>query len=308
MIYTDTRNLQSSVTMAPAGAGAAALPRDRVPASSAANATRAPLTYVDSRAEAPVVIVPPAGHGDVERTGRYREVDVTIHDGRHSGEAYHLDTHGFEMVPHDTALPYFTDDDAIRRWYYPEMTNLLATATGALRVVVFDHNVRRAAAPGSEDGQTRRPVRNVHNDYTLTSAPRRARQVLEGEAALLDGRRFALINVWRPIIGPVETAPLALLDARSYAPEDLVKTELRYPGRTGEIYELAHNDRHHWVTFPAMEADEALLIKGYDSLDDGRALLAPHTAFDDPASPPGAAARYSIEVRALAIYGLVDDR
>ncbi len=51
-----------------------------------------------------------------------------------------------------------------------------------------------------------------------------------------------------------------------------------------------------------MDRNEALLIKGYDSLDDGRARFALHTAFDDPTTPPNAAPRESIEVRALVFF------
>ena len=51
-----------------------------------------------------------------------------------------------------------------------------------------------------------------------------------------------------------------------------------------------------------MGADEAVLIKGYDSADDGRARFTPHTAFDDPTTPPGAPPRESIEVRTFAFF------
>ena len=35
---------------------------------------------------------------------------------------------------------------------------------------------------------------------------------------------------------------------------------------------------------------------------DGRARFTPHTSFDDPATPPGAAPRQSIEARSLAFF------
>jgi hypothetical protein len=40
----------------------------------------------------------------------------------------------------------------------------------------------------------------------------------------------------------------------------------------------------------------------YDSQKHGRARFVPHTAFDDPATPPGAAPRESIEARAFAFF------
>ncbi len=144
-------------------------------------------------------------------------------------------------------------------------------------------------------------MRRVHNDYTEASAPRRLADLL-GPGAEPTGRRFAVINVWRPIRGPVQTAPLALADAQSVEPRDIVAADLVYPDRTGEIYYATYNPGHRWVYYPRMDRSEAILIKGYDSLDDGSARFALHTAFDDPTTPPNAAPRESIEVRALVFF------
>jgi hypothetical protein len=45
-----------------------------------------------------------------------------------------------------------------------------------------------------------------------------------------------------------------------------------------------------------------VLIKCYDSLDDGRARFTAHTAFDDPTTPADAPPRESIEVRTLVFF------
>lgn len=212
-----------------------------------------------------------------------------------------LDREGFALTRHETAVQDFEDEAEIEAVYYPEVEALLKVATGASRVVVFDHNLRRDAVDASRTGKCRPPVRQVYNDYTERSAPRRLADLLGADAAAAV-RRFAVVNVWRPIKGPVETAPLALADTRSVAPEDFVAVDLVYPDRTGEIYHAAWSSRHRWVYYPRMDRNEALLIKGYDSLDDGRARFALHTAFDDPTTPPNAAPRESIEVRALVLF------
>jgi len=124
--------------------------------------------------------------------------------------------------------------------------------------------------------------------------PARAAELLEG--------RHAVINVWRPLHRPVEQAPLAVCDAQSIAPEDLVATDLIYRDRLGEVYSLTYNPRHRWFYYPTMTPSEVLLIKTYDSLEDGRARFTAHTAFDDPNTPPDAAPRESIEVRSLVFY------
>ena len=100
----------------------------------------------------------------------------------------------------------------------------------------------------------------------------------------------------------MESAPLALADASSVPAEDVIAADLIYADRVGEIYYAAYNPDHRWVYFPRLERDEALLIKGYDSADDGRAQFSLHTAFDDPTSPEDAAPRESIEVRALVVF------
>ena len=131
-------------------------------------------------------------------------------------------------------------------------------------------------------------------DYTEKSGPQRVKDLLgEPEAARLaaSGARIVQINVWRPIRGPVERSPLALADASSVRPEDLIATDQVFPGRVGEIYHLAHNPSQRWYYAPRMTVDEVLLIKGWDSLDDGRAPFTPHGAFDLPDTPERIAPR-----------------
>jgi hypothetical protein len=128
------------------------------------------------------------------------------------------------------------------------------------------------------------------------------RDLMGAEADDLLTRRFAVVNVWRPIVGPVEEKPLALCDARSVATGDWIATDLLYPDRTGEIYYVAHNPAQRWFYFPKIQREVAVLIKCYDSATDGRARFSPHTAFADPNSPASARPRESIELRTLAFF------
>ena len=173
--------------------------------------------------------------------------------------------------------------------------------TGASRVVAFDHNLRLATRAERSESGVQGPVRYAHNDYTEQSGPQRVRDLLGEEAERLLLGRFAVINVWKPIRGPVEQAPLAVCDARTIRPEDFVSTDLRYRDRTGEIYSLRWSPIHTWFYFPRMSADEAMLLKCFDS-EPGRARFTAHSAFDDPGSPPDAPVRESIEVRTLAFF------
>jgi len=271
-----------------------ALDRDRV---------EADLTYLVDTGVKPVTYMPPPAGGEFRRTGSYAPARVPIRNARPIAGAFSLDRQGFSLTRHSTALPAFHDEDRVRRLYDPEMARLVQAETGAARVEVFDHNVRVEGAPDRDADGTRAPVRLVHNDYTAKSGPQRVRDLFDPqEAEALLKKRFAIVNVWRPVAGPVETAPLALADARSVAPLDLAPLDLVYPDRVGEIYNATFSPTHDWYYFPRMERDEAVLIKGYDSATDGRARFTLHTAFDDPTTPTGAAPRHSIEVRTIAFF------
>jgi hypothetical protein len=229
---------------------------------------------------------------------------VTIRDARPLAAAgeLSLDKSGFERIEHRSALSDFSDDAAIRSLYYDESAQVLLKATGAEKVVVFDHTLRDSLNGSRTTSSLREPVRRVHNDQTFVSGPRRVRDHLPAdEAAQRIKHRFAIINLWRPL-DVVEQLPLALCDARSIAANDLVPSDLVYKDKVGETFSFTHNPAHRWYYFPKLRPDEALLLKIYDSRDDGTARLTAHTAFEDPTTPDGAAPRRSIELRALVFW------
>ena len=229
---------------------------------------------------------------------------VDISDGRN--EELSLERNGFELVEHRTAVRSFFDADELKAVYYREVETLIQARSGAARVVVFDHTLRSGSDEEREARQIREPVLSAHNDYTEWSGPQRVREIMGDEAEGLLARRFAIIQVWRAAYNsaaePIAANPLALADARSVAPEDLLVAERRYPHRVGQTYRLKYSARHRWFYFPRMRRDEALVFMVYDSEMDGRARFTPHTSFDDPATPSGAPPRQSIEARALAFF------
>jgi len=242
------------------------------------------------------------GETDVRSGGKSDPHRVTIRNGRRHAGDFTLERNGFHFVHHDTAVGDFLDEVEVRQTYYTEMEALVKAESGASRVVVFDHTLRTADDAMRAERKIREVVSRVHNDYTEWSGPQRVRDLLPEEAAELLRRRFAIIQVWRPIRYPVETFPLAICDARSLSPENLVVSERRYPHRVGQTYAVTYNPEHRWYWFPRMRRDEALVFKVYDSLTDGRARWTAHTAFPDPTSPPDARPRESIEIRTLAFF------
>ncbi|HVZ09160.1 CmcJ/NvfI family oxidoreductase [Rhodopila sp.] len=264
----------------------------------------AALHYTAASAERPFTYTfdPPAG---TKRTNIVQDTRlVPIHDLRPIAGTLELDRGGFVLLHAPTAMGDFGDEDAIRRYYYPETERLIAEATGASRVFIFDHTVRRRVH-GAEDrsaGTPRQPATRVHVDHTEKSGAQRVRDFF-GDAAeeLLKGR-VQVINLWRPIRGPLRDAPLALCDTRSVGPDDLVASDLIYRDRVGEIYSVRFNPAHRWFYVPEMQRDEALLLKCYDSATDGRSRFMPHSAFEDPTAPADVLPRESIEIRSLVFH------
>ncbi|KUI64897.1 putative acetylxylan esterase A [Cytospora mali] len=275
-----------------------------------------------------------------ERTERKRSV-ANIRDAIANGTEFGIDISGFAVYHYPSKVrpeDFLTSDDSeVRKNYYAEVEQLLREklGPGLRKVAIFDHTVRK-----HDPGAPRQPVQQVHVDQTPKAAEARVRRHLPAEEAdeLLKGR-YQLINVWRPIGYPASDFPLAVVDWRTTAPQDLVKVDLLYPTRNrglgdgnddrgkeilpdpekakdttgyevkGETYSVAPNETHKFYYMKDMSPDEAMFIKCFDSGSqghpngrDGIAQLTPHTAFIDPATPKDAKGRQSIEVRCLVFY------
>lgn len=255
----------------------------------------------------PLVYIPSKGGGDeTTHVGNFSLHKVRIHDGRRHKTAASLDVEGFQLVRQTTGVRDFHDRDQVESVYHAEVKALLADTMGATRVEIFDDTLRSAALERQREQAIREPASIVHNDYTAGSGLKRLRDHFSNEPAeaeaLLQGR-FAIVNVWRSIAGPVYNHPLALCDASTVAKEDLVAVERRADERIGEIQLALHNPQQRWYYFPEMRMDEAVLIKTFDSRTEGVARFTLHTAFEDPGAPSDAPARESIETRCLVFFG-----
>lgn len=275
------------------------------------NHVTAPLAYLGASAGPVEHRIYPPGSGIPTTRPPIDYQPMPIYDARAISDRLSLDECGIELRRHRSAVTDFYDETAVRTQYYPEVEAFMRAATGATAVLMFDHNTRSAVRAERGDRGVRMPVDAVHNDYTEQSGPRRAREILEaaGRTDLL-GRRVAFINVWRPIVGPVQDIPLAVCDARSVSPADLVATDIHHfgeddlskPRHSGQIYSIRHNPAHRWFFVSDMQPDEVLLLKCFDSRQDGRARFMPHTGFRNPACPPAFIPRESIEARTLAVF------
>ncbi|MSP42909.1 MAG: methyltransferase [Alphaproteobacteria bacterium] len=264
----------------------------------------APVQFAPVSRVAQIVIVTQPGIDQPTPREAYVRHDVAIHNARPIADRLHLDREGFSFMRRETAVSDLYDDEAVRRTYYPEMEKLITEVTGASRVIVFDHTQRIDDAELRAKTKRRPPAGYVHNDFTATSAAQRVRDLLprdEAEARLR--KRYASINVWRPIKGPVRTAPLLICGYGDLADEDLITVERHYPdGRIGRIYNVAYNPSQRWYYFPDMERDEFVLLKCFDSLTDGTARWTAHGSFQPPGLPAGTPPRESIEIRTLLFF------
>jgi hypothetical protein len=254
----------------------------------------APFNYV----EAPPAGQPPRNFGNFD-------VKAVVHDIRGKESDYTLDKDAFMVVSNlpESAEKTFTDDDSIKANYYPEVEKLLLdNVPGSNKVFIFDHTVRR-----SNPGAPRAPVTRVHIDQTRKSATDRVHHHLPEEAEKLLQGRYRLINIWRPLNGPVQASPLGFASSSTLKDEDLIPVEHRYPDRTGETAGIRYNPEQKWHYLSGMRNDERLFLECFDSdafkegtkVQGGRV---PHTAFQDPRTPIGAPGRESIEIRAL-VFG-----
>ena len=282
-----------------------------VPASAASAATivpqsfagvHAPLSFIRPQDTKPSFHSSALTGGEPKLLFDTEERTVPIADMRPFADSLSVDREGFALLQHRTEVADLYDDQAVKRAYYQEIKALLRREFGDSRIVIFDATRRSDGGAGAPNPDGRRgPASRVHVDYTAKSGPQRVKDFFgESEAArLLDGgNRLVQVNVWRPIRGPVQRSPLALADASTVRPEDLIATDQVFPDRVGEIYHLAYDPDQRWYYAPEMTPDEVLLIKGWDS-DEDRAQFTPHSAFPLPGTTDATPPRESIEIRTL---------
>jgi hypothetical protein len=260
------------------------------------------LSYLEPSGERPWHYMYDRPDGGPQHNCVFANHPAWIADARRSNPS--LEREGFELREAPSAVRDFSDQQHVELLYYPEVAKLALEATGARHAFVFDHQVRRREADRAPltfgrrgDGRQPGAAGRVHSDYTDASAKRRLSMHWKGSPF----RRFAILNVWRSIAGPVLDTPLAVCDARSVSPAELVAGDVHYLGRSGEIFLVAHSPRHAWHYFPRMDRHEALVFKQYDSKE-GAARFVPHGAFDLPDIPPDAPLRESVEARCLVVY------
>ncbi len=223
-----------------------------------------------------------------------------------------MDREGLVLAGHKSAVRDFHDPEEVQGVYLAEIERLVQEITGAPRVVVVPGGglVRFAErSPRFGTGMNTQPARFPHIDWTRNTAPGLVDNSLFGAeaAAIKPGQRLEGFNLWRAFSPPPHNVPLAVCDARTVEPADLVRADGVYDRGdpetwpTSEAYVIKHNPAHRWIWFRDMQPDEVLVFRAYDNAPLERPAV-PHSAFDDPSCPDDAPGRESIEARAFAIF------
>lgn len=236
-----------------------------------------------------------------------RQAEVEVHDMR--SEDFTLLDHGIEL--HKLRVPSDIDwdnQDEVAAKYYPEVEKLLKRATGASRVHIFDHTLRKGHIIEGDkelikrgDGGRQQPVGMAHVDYTTNSGIDRLTELLPEEADKLRQTPFAVIQVWKPLAGPVRSSPLGVIDVSTVDKDDLVSYPLHFKERTGYNYGVKYNPKHRWYYAEGIQVDEAYVFVCYDSRKN-RARFTPHTGLRDHSVGPDAPPRESVELRSYCFW------
>ena len=266
------------------------------------------VEYLAQRVERPIYYASSAGRNAAHEIDQPMNlVSVDVEDARSgldqdASTEFGMHPCGFDLHEFPTAVTDFLDQQQITSIYEGEVESFLRATTGCYRVHIFDHTVRASDPELRETKQVREPASLVHNDYTAKSGYTCLRENLGDDAEALAQGRFQIVNIWRPLVDPVQDFPLALCDARSVDPLDLIDSERRAPNHIGEIQLAVHAPEQRWYYYPQMRPPEVLLFKTFDSKDGGNNPCSIHSAIRLPQVPADARPRESVETRAFVFY------
>jgi len=269
---------------------------------------QAKVEFLAARSERPIYYASSAGRSAAHEIDQPMNiVSIEVNDARVRTDSdapgdHGIHPSGFNLIRFSTQVENLLDQIQIESIYEVEIESFLKSVTGCHRVHIFDHTVRASDPELREIKQIREPAFLVHNDYTSGSGFVCLQENLGDDAVALAQGRFQIVNVWRPLVDPVEDYPLALCDARSLKKSDLVDTERRASNHTGEIQLAVHSPEQRWYYYSAMRPDEVLLFKTFDSIDGGVNPCSIHSAIRLPDAPADAKPRESIETRAFVFY------
>ncbi|KAI0147059.1 hypothetical protein GGR57DRAFT_264726 [Xylariaceae sp. FL1272] len=244
--------------------------------------------------------------GLAERNYQTHQVDgIPIRDMRPLKGKLSLDREGFMILDLPSHMMYedFLDEAKLREVYAEELRTCLLKALGASAVFIHECVIRKRAKPGFVRGVLDKgyglPIPLAHTDYTLEYISKLIGQLCGDKADNIRQRRHQMINVWKPLRGPLRDWPLAMCDVRTVASGDLEPLDEVHDSDVLESYQVLYNPTQEWWYLSNQGADEILVFKGADSKASG---AVPHGSFRDPRCPVDEPKRESVEFRILVVY------
>lgn len=260
-------------------------------------------------------------------TGDYADYPMPVRDGMPIRDHFTLDTHGFMLGRHASAVADFEDAAEVDARYNAEVAEAVKALTGASFVAVqgwmrrtsADLSARAAkkVAGYRHSGGLQPQAGEAHIDYNPPTGASAGQRIYAAQRPGGPGyARHCCFSFWRTFTPGPQDWPLALMDGRSIVGDELASNTLfvvdEFP--VGEALTapvageetmiaatiLRHRDAHRWWYFSNMDRHDVLLFKFYDS-DHAVTWRCPHTAFHDT-SLPDAQVRSSIEVRCVAYW------
>lgn len=250
----------------------------------------------------------------------FKPVDTRIRNARTAKVG--LATTGFELRELESGVGDWSDADEVADVHHGEVTKMMIDDLACDAVIFYPAIVRspqQEAAHGKDHG----PIDMVHSDYTeryqamLRTPGHPYISILKPSmnvagitsADLANATRVVTLQLWRNVGPESPDRPLALCDTRSVTRDELTGHLVEeYAGVNAQFESFLvkaprEPKQHKWFTFPAMQPDEVVVFRTYDSelAEQGKSFWTPHTSFADPTvddAPP----RESVELRALGLF------
>ena len=232
---------------------------------------------------------------------------MPVHDMRQSGTS--LDAEGFMLGNLRLDIGQEDNVEVIASIYRPMIEDYLRELLGAPKIATRMPMLRWSARTPRPERINSFPANYVHADFSRQSFHQMAAVSVadDPERDRWLGGRYAVIQTWRALSPPPQDMPLAVMDRRTIAPEDVVLAH-NIVGRGDSEqkflnYTFRHNAAHCWSYVSDMTADDVLVFIGFDSKDDTIPGI-PHSAFDyAAASGRDTYPRMSCELRAFVYWG-----
>ncbi|KAJ5949545.1 hypothetical protein N7454_001129 [Penicillium verhagenii] len=204
-----------------------------------------------------------------EKLSNFRITDiqsVPIRDMRPKKDTLSIHTEGFVFADFKSKMVYedYMDEEKLKTVFAEEVKELLLEKLGAKAAFIHECVFRRRGTVNAENGFGP-PVPQAHSDYTLNYAHKLITELAKSDADLITSRKFQMINVWKPLRGPLRDWPLALCDISTLNRADLVPIDEVHVEGVLESHSIQYNPSQKWYHLSEQTAEEVLIFCSADS-------------------------------------------